>query len=340
MATNQATALVSIVMPVFNAAAYVNEAIQSILDQTHSFFELIIINDGSTDATTEIINGFSDHRIRLYSNETNRGIVYSLNLGIEKSNGKYIARMDADDIAFNNRIEKQVQFLEANPEVILLGSGIIELNQEAVVASRPNQITTDEQIKINLLTNVSFYHPTVMIRSSVLKENPLLRYDPNQPHIEDYDFWIKLIPFGKFANIQEPLLYYRVHQNNISVIHKTEQKERSLVLKRNYLKTLIGERFSEHEITILCHFFDGSLVASSKTQLKYTLELIKVLLNQNISTAINHRIKQLTFFVFQESTKLGWPIIELFVKYYHLVILPKWYSAISLFIKSILANFK
>lgn len=196
---------ISVVMPVYNGERYLKEAMESVLNQTFKDFEFIIINDGSTDSTEKIIQGFSDPRIVYLDNGGNLGLSRSFNRGIQVARGEYIARMDADDISLPDRFEKQIKFLEANPQIGVLGSNIKIIGTNKIFKRPENH----KAIKWQSLLSTPVVHPTVMARANILKNNP---YDDKLHNSEDYELWSRLI-FEKdagFANLQEPLLLYRV----------------------------------------------------------------------------------------------------------------------------------
>ena len=198
-------------MPVYNADRYLAEAIGSILDQTHRSFELIIIDDASSDKTREIIEGFAKHdkRIRYIRNDERTGIVPSLNQAISLSRGEYIARMDSDDVAIATRLEKQVEYLEHHKDIALVGSDL------TVIDANGKEIGTRIYPKTSaeILSKILFYnpvaHPAVMLRKSVLSS--VGGYDPAFTFAEDYELWLRIGKRYKFANLQEPLLKYRLH---------------------------------------------------------------------------------------------------------------------------------
>ncbi|HOK51408.1 MAG TPA: glycosyltransferase, partial [Bacteroidales bacterium] len=195
------TPLVSVVMPVYNASSFIEESINSILQQTFSDFEFIIINDASTDNSRNIISSYTDSRIRIIDNEQNLGVTRSLNKGIKLARGKYIARMDADDIALSNRFEKQVAFLESNPDYGLVGAYMQLLPSGAVVRVP----TTDEELKATMLFHNPFVHPAMMIRKSILVQHQLT-YDESLSAAQDEDLWFRIAQYCKIANIPEVLL--------------------------------------------------------------------------------------------------------------------------------------
>jgi glycosyltransferase involved in cell wall biosynthesis len=205
--------LVSVVMPVFNCAQFVDEAIESIVKQTYANIEIYIIDDCSTDGTRERIETWAklDRRIKPIYKGENSGIVESLNLGIKLSNGEYIARMDGDDISLPQRIEKQVQFMNANLEIGVLGCGYRVLGKNKIFTP----LVEHDLIKIGLLIESQLAHPTVMFRASVLRNLDRF-YNPKFTTAQDYEFWVFLSSKTKLGNLPDVLLEYRVHGGNIS----------------------------------------------------------------------------------------------------------------------------
>lgn len=204
-----ATPLISVIMPVYNCQQYVYEAVQSILNQTYAGFELIIIDDCSTDDTVKIISSISDSRIRLIVKEVNSGYTDSLNLAIGLAKGDFIARMDGDDISMPRRFEIQLGALAQNPNVILCGGAIKIIGSDRILR-HPEQ---HDDIKLKLCFSNSLFHPTVMARKEILLQNP---YDKNFEPAEDYDLWTKLAFKGELLNVGEILLHYRVHPHQVS----------------------------------------------------------------------------------------------------------------------------
>jgi glycosyltransferase involved in cell wall biosynthesis len=210
---------VSVIMPVYNSAHYVRDAIDSILGQTHTDIEFIIIDDASTDDSVEIVKSYSDSRIRLVVKDQNTGYTDSLNIGIETAKGDYIARMDSDDISFPDRFAKQIAVLEAEPRTVVCGTAV-ELIPQGGILSYP---CDSEMVKIALLDNCAMAHPTVMMRRSFLLETGL-RYDRTFEPSEDYDLWTRIVHAGNLSNIAEPLLKYRQHAQQVSQIKDRLQK--------------------------------------------------------------------------------------------------------------------
>lgn len=215
------TPAISVVMPVYNGEKYLREAIDSILNQTFSNFEFIILNDGSTDKTEEIILSYTDPRIVYVKNEENLQIVKTLNKGIALAKGKYIARMDADDISMPERFAKQFAFMEANPDVGVCGTWLKTFGEISDVLQMP---VSHDEILVTLLFNSCIMHPTVFMRKTVLCAQTVI-YDENYNKAEDYELWTRLIFKTKFANIPQALLNYRIldTSNNRSHYKKTQQ---------------------------------------------------------------------------------------------------------------------
>ncbi|PXV64127.1 glycosyl transferase family 2 [Dysgonomonas alginatilytica] len=246
---------VSVLMPAYNAAEYIGEAIDSILEQTFKNFEFLIIDDGSTDSTADIIEQFNDTRIKLIRNEGNKGLIYSLNYGLDIAQGKYIARMDADDIAFNTRLEKQVEFLENNPDISILGTAFVFMGTSYEI-HHPNY---NDEIRIKLLDDVVFAHPTVMMRRDVINLNNI-RYNADYTYIEDYRFWVEAaIKNVKMANLEEVLLQYRQHPNQVTSQRAQEQLETKQRIKLEYLSHYFGENLTSDELISVNRCFDIDL---------------------------------------------------------------------------------
>nr|WP_272886343.1 glycosyltransferase [Stutzerimonas stutzeri] len=219
-------------MSVYNGEKYLAEAIKSILSQSLIEFEFIIINDGSTDNSLEIIQSFMslDKRIVLISRE-NKGLVASLNEGISVAKGKYIARMDADDVAKDIRFERQVSFLDKNPDVGVCGSWV-RIFGENIKPAIWRMPASDKALRPRLLFSVPVAHPSVMFRRDIVV-NASLRYDEEYKNAEDYKFWVELSRYTKFANIQKVLLDYRYHTASISrVADKKKSEDRFLTITK------------------------------------------------------------------------------------------------------------
>ena len=230
--------IISVILPVYNAEKTVREAIQSIIDQTYEKWELIVINDGSTDGTELTILSFKDNRIKYFVNEGNRGLIYSLNRGLKLASSKYIARMDADDICYPERFEKQVEFMESHPDIIVSGTQIAYFGTKDTNYKKLKFPLDDKSLKEMLAISTCFAHPSVIIRKSML-ESSAVTYDVNFKNAEDYSFWVDLIPYGKFANLSETLLHYRVSDTQISQSGNARTLKSVIECRKKYLRRLL-----------------------------------------------------------------------------------------------------
>lgn len=225
---------ISVIMSVYNGEKFLKESVLSILNQTYADFEFIIINDGSTDLSLEILKDFEekDKRIRLISRE-NKGLTPSLNEGIKLAQGEYIARMDADDISMPERFEKQITFLEENKEITLCGTWAINIDENGNEIGEYKTPITNKEIKKNILFHNPFIHPSVMIRKSVFEKVGL--YNEEFKHIEDYELWTRVIPRFKTANIQDFLLKYRLTSSGVTKKNRKIMLLKGVVVRILYL---------------------------------------------------------------------------------------------------------
>ena len=213
---------VSVIMPVYNGEKYIKYSIESILNQTFSDFELIIIDDGSVDDTEKIIKSYSDSRIKYFKKE-NSGITDSLNLALEKSQGEFIARMDADDISEPNRLERQLKFFEQNPEIVLCGSFAKIINENNEDFGEFNKIPLNwSDIKIECILHNPFIHSSVMFRRDLV--NVVGGYNKKYWHTEDYELWTRIVNKYPCKNIPEFLLKYRISGNQITKKHNLKMR--------------------------------------------------------------------------------------------------------------------
>lgn len=225
-------------MPVYNCESYIVAAIDSILNQTLTAFELIIVDDCSTDKTIEIVSNYKDERINFIQKKIKSGLVASLNMGINLSRGKYIARMDGDDISHLTRLEKQVNYLDQHSKIDLCGTAYQLIDSQTIVSF---PICHDD-IKIGMLEYCPLAHPTVMLKKSFIDNNNL-RYLNEFECAEDYELWTRCVSLGKINNMPDVLLSYRHHNNQFSITNKKNQDKNSAICRVNML-SLIWENAS------------------------------------------------------------------------------------------------
>jgi glycosyltransferase involved in cell wall biosynthesis len=214
---------VSVILPVYNCEKYIGEAIKSILNQTLQDFELIIINDGSTDNSLEVIKSITNksNKVNIIDQE-NTGLIGALNNGLLAAKGEYIARMDADDISFPHRFELQAKLLDENPIVGVCGTSTESFGAANGVNIRSSN---NDDLQSILLFWPPFSHPTIMFRRSVLEDNNII-YDINFKHCEDFAMWSDLAKVCQFSNVTDVLLKYRVHDEQISSIMSEDVKQK------------------------------------------------------------------------------------------------------------------
>lgn len=227
------TPLVSIILPCYNVEMYVKDALESLLNQTYQNIEVIAIDDASIDQTLNIISKIAekDTRVKVYSNDQNLKLIDTLNKAVTLCNGEYIARMDADDISFNNRIEEQLFFLEKNGDHDVVSTQFYTFKSGSSRKNLYHNPENNEDLKAYLLFRSGICHPAVMMRKTLFTEKKLL-FEKEYLHVEDYALWVKASYVTKLANLSKPLLYYRIHESQISSLNEKRQIEN----KKNVFK--------------------------------------------------------------------------------------------------------
>jgi glycosyltransferase involved in cell wall biosynthesis len=224
--------VVTVLMPVYNASGFVLEAVKSILTQSFTDFELLIIDDGSTDSSMAELAGIADPRVRLEKNEKNLGLIATLNRGLELARGEFVARMDADDLSLPTRLEKQVTFLREHPEIGVCGTAT-----ETFGFGSPQintYLQTHEQLTTLLVFNSCLSHPSIMFRKSIAD----LRYDADFKHAEDYELWTRLMTQTRFVSLPEVLLKYRIHAAQVTSKQRDAVREMAMRVRRNVIARL------------------------------------------------------------------------------------------------------
>ncbi len=231
---------VSVILPAYNAADYLRESIDSILNQTFADFELIVVNDGSTDKTADILATYKDPRLKVIA-QSNQGLVNSLNRAIGKARAPYIARQDADDISDPTRLAKEVAYLDAHPNVALVGSNYAHIDTKSKrTGTVTNIFTHPDDLKITLVCCNQYGHGSVMLRKSALpKTDP---YDKSVGHVEDYDLWIRLSRTADVANIEEPLYMWRRNDQGITLTNQQLQIEQTFALRDKAFEHFLKNR--------------------------------------------------------------------------------------------------
>ena len=256
---------ISVLMSVYNGEKYILDAIKSVLNQSYVNFEFIIIDDGSTDNTLSIIKSFSDNRIKLIQNKKNLGLTKSLNIGLEAAAGKYIARMDADDICDPERLSLQLNYLNNHPEIGVLGTDIELINK---VGKKFNSKKNIKSLNIHnsiayifntqkpkshnlciwyLLFKNCFYHPTVIFKKDVIIEAGGYKAKRS----EDLDLWSRLFLKTKFANLKSSLLYHRIHDTQTSLDRSSKEFNERIEARKRIFSSIFDKDFNLDIVRLL-----------------------------------------------------------------------------------------
>lgn len=232
---------VTVLLPVHNGEPYLAAAVQSILAQGFADFELLIIDDGSTDRSCEIIGSFADPRIRLLRNARNLRLIATLNRGLEEARGEYVARMDADDVSLPGRLEAQVSFLDQNPGVGVVGTAVQLIDAQGTPGAAVRFPVTHTLIRWALCFISPIAHPAAMMRKAVV--SGLGGYSAQALHCEDYDLWWRASAVTQLANLKDVLLQLRKHDGNITVRHASIHDDTAVELCRAALSGILHEEF-------------------------------------------------------------------------------------------------
>lgn len=259
---------VSVVMPVYNSARYLPLAIESILDQTYSNFEFIIIDDGSTDASWDIISRYSlrDKRIKARRNPSNLGICRTLNQGLSLAKGDYIARMDSDDWSYPDRLSKQLTFMRNHPKVVICGGDIEVCDSNLQVKNHRYYPVPDKKIREKIFRINPFAHPATMYKKQLALE--VGGYNEKLSSVEDYDLYFRLGNYGKFANLTDTLLKLRIRHDSISSANTRRQAFLHLYVR---VKAITEYGYAWHPMDVV--FFIAGLVGIIIVPTKYKLKL-------------------------------------------------------------------
>lgn len=232
--------LLSVILPVYNGEVHLNECINSVLNQTFSDFEFIIVDDASTDRTPQILKEYQlkDKRIRVITHKINQKQTAAANTAIKNANGIYLARMDADDVALPNRFIKQLKHLKNNPEIGLLGSWVDIINDGGEVIKVWETIASNGYLGWNLFFGTSFAHSSVMMRKDIVEQVGYYQ----APEAEDYDLWSRINRVSKVENIPEVLQHKRVWSGQLALKVPTETRESVIQIMQNNINFLLDNK--------------------------------------------------------------------------------------------------
>lgn len=289
---------ISLIMSVYNGEAYLEEAIESVLNQTFRDFELIIINDCSTDGTSEILDSFADrdNRVKVYTNEVNLKLPSSLNKAITFAQGKYIARMDADDICLPDRLQKQYTFMENNPSVALSSCRFMTLKNGIVSSGGCGGKCDNESLKALLLVTNPILHPGIIAKADAIRS---LGYDKNFTCTEDMELWTRFVMAGYNIEIlPEYLMIYRLHDKQITETTLEKQHNEVVAIQKNYYGKLLETMDCEKE-----EFYIKGIYFRENTDIGKFCEFYKWL------KAVNRKTKSL------KKDALNYAMLEILAEY-------------------------
>lgn len=288
---------VSVVLPVYNCEQYIGEAVKSILKQSFADFELIVIDDKSPDKTVEIIRTFKDNRIKLFLNERNLGRAGSDNFALSVVKGKYIAKMDGDDICHPQRLEKQALYLNEHHQVNVVGSWIKSFGVSKYLHKYP---ADSAAIKCKTLLGMPIGNSSIMLRSELFQSRDM-RYNNSIRQAEDYDFFARYFNYLNIHVIPEPLLYYRTYQNDFKQKIVDDRKESVKTIRRNFLQDWgITLSEAEYKLLDLIYNLDKPLAAYNLVDVEHLFKKIITYNNKNKlfdENALKRFLSQRWFFV-------------------------------------------
>lgn len=301
---------ISLIMSVYNSADYVSEAIESVIRQTFTAWELIIINDCSTDATSEILNRYAsqDSRISVHTNAVNLRLPNSLNKALSLAKGKYIARMDADDICLPQRLQEQYDFMENNPDVSLSSCRFMTLKNGVVSSGGCGGKTDFDSIKALLLVTNPILHPGIIAKAEDIQE---LGYDATFTCTEDMELWTRFVLAGKKVEIlSRYLMIYRLHEKQITETTLEKQRSEILNIQRTYFANQLSAMDEQRET-----FYVNGIYFRNRVDIKQFCEFYKWATSHNAKTkAVNKESLKYAFFeILAEYKRVGiskWDLIK------------------------------
>ncbi|WP_412466999.1 glycosyltransferase family 2 protein [Pedobacter sp. KLB.chiD] len=275
---------ITVFMAVYNQADFIEQSINSVLTQSFSDFELIVVNDGSTDDTAAIIESFSDSRIKLVHNDGNKGLIYTRNRLLTLAQGEYIAILDGDDVAYPDRLKLQYNFLFDNPEIVLCGGHATIIDEHGNKTGKMLMVPTDDTVDLFMLFGNPFVNSTAMFKSSVFMElNGYQHYTIS----EDFDLFIRMAEKYRVANLDYTLVDYRVHSQNTSTVNTDIRlaNERKII---GYMQGRIGLTDDENWLNLHIELFNWTPV--KKHLIGYAFLFNKLKLANNMSKRYDPKI--------------------------------------------------
>ena len=307
---------VSVVMPVYNGERYLSESVESILNQTFENFEFIIIDDGSSDHTQEIIRNYQakDSRVILVTNDENIGLTKSLNKGLALARAEYLARMDADDVCLPQRLERQISYMSAHPEIGVLGTNKRTIDSEGSCLKEGTPIP----ILPGFVGWMLLFHNQVVHSSQMIKKQYLdivKGYDVSRQTAQDYDLLVRLSAIAKISNLDEVLILFRLHASSVSSIKAEEQRETSYHIRQEAIRRLTGINPTIAELKVIDQYYSNDK-AIAQNSMRLLLRMYKAYSKDNNLTSIErmsvcHHVGKKIFDIFASNRhyKQMWPYL-------------------------------
>lgn len=291
--------LVTVLLSVYNGEQYLRQAVKSILSQTYRNYEFIAVNDGSNDATLDILMSVKDSRIKIIQNDQRQGLTRSLNRGFECSHGKYIARMDADDVSLPNRFKTQVDYMESCDQLAVIGTWALSIDSDGRQTGQICGSTHHDMLIGDFLFTNNLIHSSTLIRRSALKQ--VGGYDEWFKRSQDFDLWVRFVEAGyKLGNVPEILHKLRIHKNSISTYQGDSQETYAIIVLKVFYKRILGLYISIPRLTKLRSLMTKGrdvLNAFERLDLYVWLtslpRIVRRRLGQSVAAHVQKRIKRL-----------------------------------------------
>lgn len=275
--------MVSIILCFYNEEKYLEVAVKSILSQTYSDLELILINDASTDQSLKVAKSFNDSRIVIVDNEENHGLAWCRNQGLELARGKYIGFFDADDIAVCDKIEKQITFFDMHPDILVVSGNCdyIGPDGEKIDKKREKIPCKDDEIRARMLFRNCINGPCALFRREVIDQYHII-HDTDMRTSQDYHFWLNCMRYGKFENLDDILFHYRVHNSQSNQRRKKDENKYNNILMKifQFAWESRGFRLTQEEINFIFKFFFNRACMTKLSDLLCSMKLYKKIKKQ------------------------------------------------------------
>lgn len=281
---------ITVLMSVYNGERYLREAIDSILNQTFKYFEFLIINDGSTDSTAEILQSYSDSRIKIINNERNIGLTKSLNMGLMMAKGEYIARMDADDISVKDRLKLQYDFLENNKDIGFVFSLADVIDVAGKRVGRFDKIFSPEEVYYILYFGNCIAHSTVFFSKDIVINSG--GYDERMDKAQDYELWTRLSKITKLVQINKVLVSWRETKSNMSSTYLCQQTNPANRISKQKIEDIIGKKITNNEYSVLKDMKLDNVKINNFNIFKNILTLLDTF-NKNLLSKESNLIKKI-----------------------------------------------